>query len=141
MAGWLSLAGAITAEILATTLLARSDGFTRTGIGTLALAGYALAFYLLTRALRTVSLSVAYALWSGIGTAVIATIGVLFLGETLTPTKVLGLLAVVGGVVILELSGKEPEATAPPSSRESGPDRPGGSGMSAGSAGCPGLSR
>ncbi|KAE8764934.1 DMT family transporter [Georgenia thermotolerans] len=110
MAGWLSLAGAIVAEILATTLLARSDGFARAGIGVLALAGYALAFYLLTRALRTVSLSVAYALWSGIGTAVVATIGVLFLGETLTPTKVLGLLAVVVGVVILELSGREPRS-------------------------------
>ncbi|GAA1635853.1 DMT family transporter [Georgenia ruanii] len=110
MAGWWSLAGAIAAEIVATTLLDRSEGFGRPVVGMLALAGYALAFSLLTRALRTVSLSVAYALWSGIGTAVVASMGVLFLGETLTPTKVLGLLAVVVGVVVLELSGKEPRS-------------------------------
>lgn len=111
-AGWVSLAGAIAVEIVATTLLDRSDGFTRPGPGIGALAGYAVAFYLLTRALRTVPLSVAYALWSALGTAVIAAVGVVFLGEALTVTKVLGLLAIVVGVVVLELSGGSPEGAA-----------------------------
>ncbi len=108
MAGWLYLAGAIAAEIVATTLLAQSVGFTRMSIGALSLLGYVLAFYLMARALRTVPLSVAYALWSGLGTAVVATIGVVFLGETVTAAKIVGILAVVAGVVVLEASGDEP---------------------------------
>lgn len=111
-AGWASLAGAIAVEILATTLLDRSAGFTRPVPGVAALVGYAVAFYLLTRALRTVLLSVAYALWSALGTAVVATIGVVFLGEALTVTKAVGLVAIVVGVVILELSGGEPRPAA-----------------------------
>jgi len=65
---------------------------------------YAVSFYFLTLTLKKVELSVAYAIWSGVGTALIATIGILVFGEPMNLIKAFGLLAIVIGVVALNLT-------------------------------------
>ncbi|MEV7013970.1 multidrug efflux SMR transporter [Streptosporangium sp. NPDC051022] len=103
---WLILAGAIIAEITATTALKLSDGFTHKGWSLAVVAGYAAAFALLGWALKLqMEVGTAYAVWSGAGTAVIAAIGVLFLGETFSLTKIAGIALIIGGVVVLNLAG------------------------------------
>lgn len=103
---WLILAGAIIAEVLATTALKLSDGFAHKGWALVVVAGYAAAFLLLAQALKLhLEVGTAYAVWAGAGTAVIAAIGVLFLGETLTLAKVAGIALIIGGVLVLNLAG------------------------------------
>jgi small multidrug resistance pump len=103
---WLILAGAILAEVLATTALKLSDGFAHKGWSIVVVAGYAAAFILLARALKLqMEVGTAYAVWAGAGTAVIAAIGVLFLGESINLVKVAGIALIIGGVVVLNLAG------------------------------------
>ncbi|MEU1664250.1 multidrug efflux SMR transporter [Streptomyces sparsogenes] len=103
--GYLTLAGAITAEILATTSMKYSEGFSRLWPSLATVAGYLVAFALLAQTLKTMSVGTAYAIWSGAGTAVVAAIGMLFLGEAATAAKLLGVLLVIAGVVVLNLGG------------------------------------
>ncbi|MCP2262497.1 small multidrug resistance pump [Streptoalloteichus tenebrarius] len=103
--GYLLLAVAILVEIVATTLLKLSDGFTKLWPSVGAVAGYLVTFALLAQVMRTVPMSVAYAIWAGAGVALIATIGVLAMGEPMTLLKAGGLVLVVAGVVALNLSG------------------------------------
>jgi len=98
---WLYLACAIAAEVVATSLLGSTEGFSRLVPSVAVLAIYAMSFLLLARAVESVPLGIAYALWSGLGTGLIAIVGVIFLGEPLSAPKVLGLLLVIGGVVVL----------------------------------------
>ncbi|MEV4482552.1 multidrug efflux SMR transporter [Micromonospora coxensis] len=96
---------AISAEVLGTSLLKATDGFTRLW-PTLGLAGsYLFAFGMLALAVRDIPVGVAYAVWSGLGTAAIVAIGAVFLGEPLSVTKVVGVGLVVAGVVVLNLGG------------------------------------
>ena len=103
--GYLTLVGAITAEILATTSMKYSEGFSKLWPSLATAAGYLVAFALLAQTLKTVSMGTAYAIWAGAGTAVIAAIGMLFLGEAATTAKVLGVLLVIAGVIVLNLGG------------------------------------
>lgn len=100
------LTGAIILEIIATSLLKTTEGFTKIGPTLTVLAAYGSAFYLLARALQLgMQTGVAYALWAGVGVFVIATIGVLVFGEPLSASKLLGLGLIIGGVVTLNLAG------------------------------------
>ncbi|MFJ6659987.1 DMT family transporter [Streptomyces sp. NPDC091377] len=103
--GFLLLAGAIAAEIAATTSMKYSEGFTRLWPSVITAVGYVVAFALLAQTLQTVSVGTAYAIWSGAGTAAIAVIGTLFLGEGMTVTKAAGIALIVIGVVVLNLGG------------------------------------
>jgi small multidrug resistance pump len=69
-----------------------------------AVAGYVLAFALLAQALKTIEVGVAYAVWSGVGTAAITVIGILALGESAAALKLVGTAMIVVGVVVLNLS-------------------------------------
>lgn len=100
---YLMLLGAIGFEVLGTSLLKSTEGFTRLWQTTACLAAYAASFLLLAQAVRSIPVSVAYAMWSGLGTATIVGIGAMFLGEPITVTKVLGTALIVAGVVILNL--------------------------------------
>lgn len=103
---WLLLAFAITAGVIATTALKLSNGLTHLGWSTIVAIGYLLSFLLLARALKThLEVGTAYAVWSGAGTAAIALIGAAFLGETLTLLKIGGILLIIAGVIVLNLSG------------------------------------
>ena len=94
---------AIGVEIVATSMLRSTDGFTRPLPTVVCLVGYAVAFSLIARVVRDIPVGVVYAIWSGLGTAVIAGIGVLFLGDRLSPASIAGLVLVVSGVVVLNL--------------------------------------
>ncbi|MXM63085.1 QacE family quaternary ammonium compound efflux SMR transporter [Streptomyces sp. HUCO-GS316] len=103
--GYLLLAVAIGAEVGATTAMKYSDGFSRAVPSLLTALGYALSFVLLAQTLKTVSVGTAYAIWSGVGTAAIATIGMMFLGEGMTTTKAFGIALIIVGVVVLNMGG------------------------------------
>ena len=102
---WLYLSLAILSEVAGTTCMKLSAGFTRFTPSVLMWLFYAVCFCFLTLALKKVDLSVAYAIWSGVGTALIATVGVLYFREPATILKVVGLVAIIGGVVALNMSG------------------------------------
>ncbi|WP_028803401.1 DMT family transporter [Streptomyces sp. 142MFCol3.1] len=103
--GYVLLGGAIAAEVAATTAMKYSDGFSRLWPSLVTLLGYVVAFALLAQTLKTVSVGTAYAIWAGVGTAVIAAIGMLFLGEGMGTAKLAGIALIIGGVVLLNLGG------------------------------------
>lgn len=99
------LALAILFEVAATSLLKTTDGFSRLWPTVLCLVLYAGSFAWLSLAVRQVPIGVAYAMWAGLGTALIVAIGVVFLDESISVAKVVGVVLVVGGVVTLNLGG------------------------------------
>ncbi len=103
--GYALLAGAIASEVAATTAMKYSEGFSRLWPSLVTVLGYVIAFVLLAQCFKTVQVGTAYAIWAGAGTAVIAAIGMVFLGEALSFTKVAGILLIIGGVVVLNLGG------------------------------------
>jgi len=100
------LAAAIVLEICGTTSLKLSDGFSRIGPTGAVVVCYLASFALLSLALRGIELSIAYAVWSGVGTALVAAIGIVWFGETAGPWKLLSLALIVLGVGGLHLSGR-----------------------------------
>lgn len=103
---WLVLAGAIACEVIATSALKFSEGFTRLVPSIAVVLGYAGAFVLLSMALKMkMPISVAYAVWAGAGTAAIALIGVVALHEPITALKTMGIALIIGGTVMLNLGG------------------------------------
>ncbi|MBW5424159.1 QacE family quaternary ammonium compound efflux SMR transporter [Streptomyces sp. BG9H] len=103
--GYALLAGAIAAEVAATTAMKYSEGFSRLWPSLITLAGYLIAFTLLAQTLKTLSVGTAYAIWAGVGTAAVAAIGMLFLGESASLLKLTGIALVIVGVIVLNLGG------------------------------------
>ncbi|WP_415954222.1 DMT family transporter [Streptomyces sp. KLOTTS4A1] len=103
--GYGLLAAAIAAEVAGTTAMKYSEGFTRLWPSLGTVLGYLLAFTLLAQTLKTMQVGTAYAIWAGIGTAAVAAIGMVFLGESTSAAKLLGIALVIGGVVLLNLGG------------------------------------
>ena len=97
------LFGAITCEVLATLFLKASDGFTRPLPSLIVVAGYATAFWLLSRSLQTLHLGTAYAIWSGLGTATTVAVGVLWFREPVDAARITGILLILSGVFVLNL--------------------------------------
>jgi len=102
---YLTLAAAILAEVLGTTAMKYSDGFSKLWPSLVTFLGYAIAFVLLAQTLKTLSVGTAYAIWSGAGTAAIAAIGMIFMGEAVSLAKISGVLLVIAGVLVLNLGG------------------------------------
>lgn len=103
---YLYLAIAIAAEVIATSFLKLSDGFTRLGPALVTTAGYLVSFYFLSLALRTIPTGVAYAIWSAVGIVAIATIAWAFQGQKLDPPAIAGMALIVVGVLVLQLFSK-----------------------------------
>ena len=102
---WLYLVLAILLEVSGTTCMKLSQGFTKLVPSILLFVFYTLSMGMLTLALKKIDVSVAYAVWSGMGTALIATIGVLWFKEPVTALKLISLGLIIIGVVGLNLSG------------------------------------
>jgi small multidrug resistance pump len=103
---WLYLAIAIVAEILGTSFLKASAGFTKPLPSVMVLVGYGVAFFFLSLTLERIPVGVGYAIWSGAGVTLIAAIGWLWFGEKLDPAAILGIALIVVGVVVLNVFSK-----------------------------------
>ena len=97
------LALAIVGGAIGTSALAASAGFTRTGPIAVMAAGYLVCFVALTRALRVIPISVAYAVWSGVGIALVSVIGWVWLGQRLNLGELLGIALILAGTVVIQL--------------------------------------
>ncbi|KAA1427780.1 DMT family transporter [Nocardioides antri] len=98
------LLGAIAIEVFATASLPKADGFRAPGWSAAVIVGYAASIWMLSLVVRTMSVSIAYALWAGIGTAMVAVVG-MALGESMTLAKAVSLALIVAGVIGLNLAG------------------------------------
>ena len=96
---------AIVVEVVATALLPRTEGFTSPGWTVLVIGGYAASIWLLTIIVRSLPVSVTYAIWAGAGTALVAVVGLVFLGESFSWVKAASLAMIVAGVIGLNLTG------------------------------------
>ena len=105
MQGWFVLIAAIATEVGGTTCLKLSEGFSRLvpSLGVVVL--YTLSFVFLAWVLKTIDLGVAYAIWAGLGTALVAGVGFLAFGEAISAVRVVSIGLIILGVVGLQLSG------------------------------------
>ncbi|QGN07826.1 QacE family quaternary ammonium compound efflux SMR transporter [Halorhabdus sp. CBA1104] len=104
MRPFFALAVAIASEILGTTALKLSDGFTNPLPVVAVVAGYSASFYFLSIALEALPIGQVYAIWAAVGIVGTATVGVAYFGESLDATAVAGLALVVAGVALLTRS-------------------------------------
>ena len=103
MQAYAALGLAIVAEVIATSALKASEGFTRPGPSAIVVLGYGLAFYCLSLTLKTVPVGVAYAVWSGLGIVLISLVGWLMYGQKLDAAAMAGMALIVAGVLVIQL--------------------------------------
>lgn len=103
---YLWLAAAILSEVIATSSLKASQGFTRLLPSLAVVAGYAVAFLCLSQTLKTLQIGIAYAIWSGLGTVLIAFVGLIFYRQKLDTAAVIGMTLIVVGVLVMNLLSK-----------------------------------
>lgn len=103
---WIFLMIAIFAEVIATSALKYSEGFTKLIPSAIVLIGYAIAFYFLSLTLKNMSVGVAYAIWSGVGTILIALVAYLVFKQKLDLPAIIGFLLIVTGVIVINLFSK-----------------------------------
>ena len=106
MGAWLTLTLAILAEVVATSALKASEGFSRLLPSTVVVIGYGVAFYFLSLTLRHIPVGIAYAVWSGAGTVLIVLIGVLAFRQKIDLAGIVGIALIVAGVLVLNLLSK-----------------------------------
>jgi small multidrug resistance pump len=105
MLAWIYLSAAIATEVVGTVFLRSTDGFTKPLPSLVVIVTYMLSLWLTALALKGLEISLAYAVWAGVGTAAIAIIGMSAMGETVNALKLASIALVIGGVVGLNLSG------------------------------------
>lgn len=103
---YLYLGIAIVAEVIATSALKASDGFSRLGPSLVVLLGYGLAFFCLSLTLRTIPTGIAYAIWSGVGIVLISAIGWIWFKQALDAPAIIGLGLIIAGVVVVQVFSK-----------------------------------
>ena len=106
MKSWLLLAVAIFSEVIATSALKASDGFSKTTPSIIVLVGYGLAFYFLSLTLKTIPVGVAYAVWSGVGIVFVSLIGWFWFEQKLDFPALLGIGFILTGVLIMNVFSK-----------------------------------
>ena len=104
MNAWLVLSIAIVAEVIATLALKASDGFTRWLPSLVVVIGYAIAFYGMSLSLKSIPVGIAYAVWAGVGIVLVSVFSWLFYQQTLTGIQWLGIVLIVSGVMVLNIS-------------------------------------
>nr|WP_223871889.1 SMR family transporter [Candidatus Dactylopiibacterium carminicum] len=97
------MAVAIVCEVIATSALKASAGFSRPLPSVLVVLGYGAAFYLLTIVLRSIPVGVAYAIWSGAGIVLVSLVGWLLYRQSLDTPAILGIGLILAGVLVLNL--------------------------------------
>ncbi|WP_349610818.1 SMR family transporter [Halomonas sp. H10-9-1] len=97
------LALAIVAEVVGTTALKASEGFTKLWPSVTVMVGYGLAFYLLALVLRSIPVGIAYAIWAGLGIVLVTVAGAVLYGEKPDLPALLGIAMIIGGVAVIQL--------------------------------------
>jgi len=105
MQHWLFLAGAIVFEVAGTVSMKLSEGFTKLIPSILVAVFYLISLAALTFALKKIDVSLAYAIWAGVGTAIIASVGIIYFKEPATAIKIISIGLIIAGVIGLNLSG------------------------------------
>lgn len=103
---WILLMVAIGAEVIATSLLQLTYGFTKLIPSLLVITGYAVSFYCLSLVIKTIPIGIAYALWSGLGIVLVATIAFLVYGQKLDFPAIIGLGFIILGAIVINLFSK-----------------------------------
>lgn len=103
MSAWVALAIAIISEVIATSFLKASDGFSKLWPSVIVIVGYASAFYFMSISIKSIPVGVTYAIWSGTGIVLIALVGWLVLGQKLDWPALLGMSLIVAGVLVIQL--------------------------------------
>ena len=103
MSRWIFLSVAILSEVIATSFLKSSDGFTKFWPSVIVLLGYSLAFYFLSLTLDTIPLGIAYAIWSGVGVATITLVSVIVFDQKVDLFAIVGISLIIIGVIILRV--------------------------------------
>ena len=103
MKTWLFLAIAIVGEVIATTALKSSDGFTKLVPSVVVVAGYGIAFYFLSLVLKSIPVGIAYAVWAGLGIVLVTAIAWIVYGQKLDLWAFVGIGLIVAGVLVLNL--------------------------------------
>ena len=104
--GYVYLSIAIIAEVVATSALKASAEFTRLGPSVIVVVGYGLAFYFLSLVLKTIPVGIAYAIWAGVGVALIAVVGAVVYKQVPDLPAIIGLLLIVSGVAVINIFSK-----------------------------------
>lgn len=100
---YIMLAIAIIAEVIATSAMKQSEGFTRLPWSAVTIIGYGVAFYCLSLTLKSVPTGIAYAIWSGVGIVLISLIAWLFQGQKLDAAAMVGMALIICGVVVMNV--------------------------------------
>ena len=106
MMSWAYLLIAIVAEVIATSALKASDGFSRLWPSVITVVGYCIAFYCLSLTLRHMPVGVAYAVWSGLGVVLITAVSWIMFGQKLDAAALLGMGLIVAGVIVMNVFSK-----------------------------------
>jgi multidrug transporter EmrE-like cation transporter len=108
MNAYLTLGIAIVAEVVATSALKASDGFTRAVPALIVITGYSIAFYCMSLTLRTVPVGIAYAIWCGLGMALISLAAFMLYGQKIDVPGWIGITLILCGVVVLNVFSSSP---------------------------------
>jgi len=103
MSHWTCLAIAIVAEVIGTSFLKSSEGFTKLLPSAIVVVTYVIAFYFLGLTLKTLPVGIAYAVWAGTGVALITLVGYLFFGQALDAPAIIGIVLIASGVAVINL--------------------------------------
>ena len=103
---WIYLIIAIISEVVATSALKASEGFTRLNLSIVVVIGYGFAFYCLSLTLRTIPVGIAYAVWSGVGVVLISLAGWIFYRQPLDTAALIGIALITAGVIVLNVFSK-----------------------------------
>lgn len=103
MPGYLYLAIAIAAEVIATTSMKAIDGFNKPLPLLLVIGGYGIAFWMLTLVVRSIPVGIAYAIWAGLGIVLVSIAALVFYQQKLDLPAILGMGLIVSGVVVIQL--------------------------------------
>ncbi|MEZ8720773.1 multidrug efflux SMR transporter [Vibrio pomeroyi] len=101
--GYLYLAIAIIAEVIGTSALKASEGFTQTLPSVVAIIGYGIAFYFLSLVLKAIPVGVAYAIWSGLGVVLVAIVGTVAFNQKLDLAAIIGMILIIAGVLVMNI--------------------------------------
>ncbi len=101
--GYLYLTIAIIAEVIGTSALKASEGFTQTLPSIVAIIGYGVAFYFLSLVLKAIPVGVAYAIWSGLGVVLVAIVGTVTFNQKLDLAAIIGMLLIIAGVFVMNI--------------------------------------